>query len=284
RRPAPSGSVGPTSSATSRPATARWIDRSPAANACRSASAADVRHAAWSHWRRPSTTGTASAASGCVRSRSTTATTACGSGVARSPARTTTMPAGPSCAPSAVTTPPRGPSPGWRSGTTASPAAASRSASPPMHLTGSAPASTSAAATRAARGTPPTSARTLSWPIRRLVPPVRTAPAAPSAPTSSAAVVHARVLHPEDLGVLVGEEVAVDDLADEEGVSAQLDGFADLAVDVGDGRGQQRSTGGGLGVLEAVRRPGGLVDLDGLGEPADDGAVLPGDRGERERA
>ena len=51
---------------------------------------------------------------------------------------------------------------------------------------------------------------------------------------SSAAVVHARVLHAEDLGVLVLEERGVDDLAEEQRVVADLDRLPHLALDVRD--------------------------------------------------
>ena len=59
----------------------------------------------------------------------------------------------------------------------------------------------------------------------------------------SAAVVHPRVLHAEDLVSSSRLEAAVDDLADEEGVVADLDGLADLAVEVGRGLVEDRRAG-----------------------------------------
>ncbi len=63
-----------------------------------------------------------------------------------------------------------------RSGTTVRPSGASSSASPPAATTCSHPAARSASATRTAIGTPSTSTSAFVRPMRRLAPPVRTAP------------------------------------------------------------------------------------------------------------
>ena len=114
----------------------------------------------------------------------------------------------------------------------------------------------------------------------------RRSPTPPSTSTDTdpfdPAVVHAGVLHPQDVGVLVLEEAAVDDLADEERVVAGVEPLAHLAVEVGDRLGEDRRAGDALDVREPVERPGVEVDVDRLGELAHDRAVLTVDQAEAE--
>ena len=77
---------------------------------------------------------------------------------------------------STPSTPPSGPDPGYRSACTGSPTGASSSGSPPKARTSRHPAALNAAATRAAMGTPSISINALVVPMRRLAPPVSTAP------------------------------------------------------------------------------------------------------------
>src|ERR1044072_8300529 len=78
----------------------------------------------------------------------------------------------------------------------------------------------------------------------------------------SAAVVHAGVLHAEDLGLLVGGEPGGDDLAEEDGVPAPVEGVADLAVDPGHGLVKDGGAAGTVVVRDLVERLGLEVDVD----------------------
>ena len=68
----------------------------------------------------------------------------------------------------------------------------------------------------------------------------------PPGPGRSTPVVHPRVPHGEDGGVLVELERAVDDLAEEERVPAELDRLPDLAVEVRDRLVEDRRAGGAV--------------------------------------
>ena len=70
----------------------------------------------------------------------------------------------------------------------------------------------------------------------------------------STAVVHAGVVHREHRGVLVELEAGVDDLAEEQGVTPELDGLAHLAVEVGDGLVEDRGAGDAVVEGEPVER------------------------------
>src|SRR3981081_275019 len=80
----------------------------------------------------------------------------------------------------------------------------------------------------------------------------------------SAAVVHAGVLHAKHGGVLVELEGAVDDLAEEQCVPAQLDRLAHLAVEIGDGLVEDRRAGGAVVERELVERARREINLDRL--------------------
>src|SRR5207248_10432729 len=100
---------------------------------------------------------------------------------------------------------------------------------------------------------------------------------------ASAPVVHPRVLHAEDRRLLVLQERGVDDLAEEQRVVADLNRLANLALDVRDRLRKHRRAGRGpVEIREVVERARREVDLDRLGELADDRAVLAIDQTERE--
>src|SRR5712692_5941763 len=101
---------------------------------------------------------------------------------------------------------------------------------------------------------------------------------------ASAPVAHAGVLHAQDLDVLVLLERAVDDLTEEQGVVAHLDLLSHLAVDVGHGLVEHGRARASRVEGEAVQGVRHRVDLDRLGELADDGAVLATHDVDRERA
>src|SRR3954452_24796011 len=92
----------------------------------------------------------------------------------------------------------------------------------------------------------------------------------------SAAVVHARVLHAEDLGVLVLQERGIHDLAEEQRVVADLYRPSHIALEVRDRLREHGCAGyGAVEVREAVQRARREIDLHGLGELADDRPVFP---------
>src|SRR5688572_11408114 len=91
---------------------------------------------------------------------------------------------------------------------------------------------------------------------------------------TSAAVVHAGVLHPQDFGFLVLEEAAVDDLPEEERVVADRDPLTHFTVEVRDGLREHRRTRDLLDEREVVQRLRDEIDVDRLRELAHDRAIL----------
>src|SRR5215207_6348292 len=100
----------------------------------------------------------------------------------------------------------------------------------------------------------------------------------------STPVVHARVTHREHQRLLVELEPAVDDLAEEQRVAAELDRLAHLAVDERDGLIEDRCPGGAVVEREAVEGARGEIDVDRLGELADDRPIVLRDQVHAEHA